>query len=320
MCTGITYKHYFGRTLDVKGSYDEVITITPRYYTFVFKEVNHMKSHYAMIGIAKIIDDYPLYFDATNEKGLSMAGLRFTEARYKNYQRSMDNITPFEFIPWILGQCSCVEEAKILLKRMNLVNLPFNEQIPLAPLHWIISDQGQSITVECLESGLKVYDNDIGVMTNDPVFNIQRFILNNYMHISRENPKNTFSDKIQLKAYSMGMGGLGLPGDTSSLSRFVRATYTKLNSVCMDNEYDEINQFFHILGSVKQIKGCVLVGKDYEITRYTSCCNMKKCIYYYTSYDNQQIIGIDMYKENIDSCQLITYPLLKPQKVFMQNA
>ena len=74
MCTGITHKHYFGRTLDVKGSYDEVITITPRYYTFVFKEVNHMKSHYAMIGIAKIIDDYPLYFDATNEKGLSMAG------------------------------------------------------------------------------------------------------------------------------------------------------------------------------------------------------------------------------------------------------
>ncbi len=320
MCTSITYKHYFGRTLDVPFSFGEEIVITPRYYPFSFKEIHCLKTHYAMIGVAKIIEDYPLYYDATNEKGLSMAGLNFPEAHYQDYQSTKDNITPFEFIPWILGQCSCVEETKKLLEHINLVNISFNEETPLAPLHWIIADQNQAITVECLKDGMRIYDNDIGVLTNSPQFDIQRFVLNNYMHLSIQNPQNTFSNKIDLKAYSMGMGAIGLPGDTSSISRFVRATYTKLNAICMDNEYDEVNQFFHILGAVKQIKGCVLVGQDYETTFYTSCCDMNNCIYYYTSYDNQQIIGIDMYKEDINGYHLIIYPLLKPQTIFIQNA
>ena len=83
MCTSITYKHYFGRTLDVPFSFGEEIVITPRYYPFSFKEIHCLKTHYAMIGVAKIIEDYPLYYDATNEKGLSMAGLNFPEAIIK---------------------------------------------------------------------------------------------------------------------------------------------------------------------------------------------------------------------------------------------
>lgn len=319
MCTCITYHHYFGRTLDVTHSYNEKVVITPRHYPFKFKTMPTLKTHYAIIGIAKIVDDYPLYFDATNEKGLSIAGLNFNNSNYGEFQSSFDNIAPFELIPWILSQCSSIEEAKKLLQNLQLVNIPFNDHIPLASLHWMLSDQKQSITLEYIHEKLVIQDNDIGVLTNEPAYDIQRFYLNQYLSLSTKSPTNTFSKKIDLKPYSQGMGGLGLPGDLSSLSRFVRATYHKFNALCEVDDYDAINQFFHILGSVKFIKGCVLVDSEYEMTAYTSCCDMNKGIYYYTSYAHPQIIGVDMHKENIDGTRLIIYDLLKPREIYIQN-
>ncbi len=321
MCTALTYKYFFGRTLDVEQSYDEKIVITPRHYTFSFKEERSIHTHYTMIGVAKVINGYPLYFDATNEKGLSMAGLNFPEnAYYFLKQENKDNITPFEFIPWILSQCASVKEAKILLNRINIVHIPFCHELPLAPLHWMIADQEESITVESMKNGLKVYENTVGVLTNNPPFDIQLFNLNNYMHLSRNHPKNTFCPSLDLKTYSCGMGAMGLPGDLSSLSRFIRATYTKMNSVCEDNEKDIINQFFHILGTVQQTKGCVIsTAHHYEMTTYTSCCDMKKGIYYYTTYHNLQICGVDMFKEDIDGKNLVIFPFQQNDNIFIQN-
>ena len=116
------------------------------------------------------------------------------------------------------------------------------------------------------------------------------------------------------------MGALGLPGDLSSASRFVKAAFTKLNSFSGDSESESISQFFHILGSVAQQRGCVHMGNsEYEITIYTSCCNTDKGIYYYTTYENSQISAVDMHKEHLDSQELISYPLIKGQQIRMQN-
>ena len=324
MCTAATYKtkdHYFGRTLDYEISYHESVTVTPRNYPFHFRKMGTMETHYAMIGMATVVDGYPLYYEATNEKGLSMAGLNFPgNADYKPYMDGKDNVAPFEFIPWILGQCETIAQVKERLERINLVNIHFSEQLPLSPLHWMISDRNASITVESVEDGMKIYDNPVGILTNNPPFDFQMMNLNNYMHLSVNQPVKTFSDKLDMQAYSRGMGGLGLPGDLSSVSRFVKAAFTKMNSVSGDSESESISQFFHILGSVAQQRGCVHMGDGkYEITIYTSCCNTDKGIYYYTTYENSQITGVDMHKENLEGNVVVSYPLIKGQQVLMQN-
>lgn len=324
MCTAATYQtkdFYFGRTLDYEFSYGEEVTITPRNYPFYFREERTLYNHYAMIGMAHVASNYPLYYDAVNEKGLGMAGLNFVgNAVYNEKTGHKSNIAPYEFIPWILGQCATLTEAKKLLDGINLVNIPFSEELPLAQLHWIIADISGAVTVEATESGLHIYDNPIGLLTNNPPFNEQMFCLNNYMALSNKEPENHFCSKLQLQTYSRGMGALGLPGDVSSQSRFVRAAFVKLNSSCRDSEAESISQFFHILGSVEQVRGCCeLKDGQYEVTLFTSCCNAQKGVYYYTTYDNHQITAVDMHREGLDASCLVRYPLIKGEQVRLQN-
>ena len=324
MCTAATYKtkdFYFGRTLDYEFSYGEEIVISPRNFPIRYRHMGEMKHHYALIGMAHLAGDTPLFYDAINEKGLGMAGLNFVgNADYKEFAPGKDNVAPFEFIPWILSQCASVKEARLLLEKISLVNTPFSEQLPLAQLHWIIADKEAAITVESVKEGLKIYDNPAGVMTNNPPFDMQMHNLSNFMSLSPKSPKNLFSDKLPLNCYSRGMGALGLPGDLSSQSRFVRVAFVKMNSVSGDSESESVSQFFHILGSVDQQKGCCDVGDEkYEYTIYTSCCNASKGIYYYTTYDNHQINGVDMHRENLDSETLFRYPLILGEQLHIQN-
>lgn len=324
MCTAATYKtkdFYFGRTLDYDFSYGDEITITPRNYSFHFVEKGNVDVHYAIIGMAHVTEDYPLYHDAVNEKGLGMAGLNFVgNADYKEKVEGKDNIAQFEFIPWILSQCATVKEARNLVEKINLLNIPFNDKLPVAELHWIISDSNESITIESVKEGIKIYENPVGVLTNNPPFDMQMFGLNNYMNLSAKSPEDRFAKGLNLKEYSRGMGAIGLPGDLSSQSRFIRVTFTKMNSISGEGEKESVSQFFHILNSVDQQRGCCDLGDGkYEITIYTSCCNTNKGIYYYTTYDNHQITAIDMYKENLDGDKLIRYSLIKEEQIRIQN-
>lgn len=324
MCTAATYKtkdFYFGRTLDYEFSYGDEVTITPRNYPFHFIKEGDINTHYAIIGMAYIAENYPLYYDAINEKGLGIAGLNFVgNADYKEETKGKDNITQFEFIPWILTQCATVKEARNLIQKINLLNIPFNDKLPLAELHWIISDSKESITVESVKEGINIYENPVGVLTNNPPFDKQMFALNNYMNLSPKAPENKFAKGLNLDKYSRGMGAIGLPGDLSSQSRFVRVAFTKMNSISGEGEKESVSQFFHILNSVDQQRGCCDLGDDkYEITIYTSCCNTNKGIYYYTTYDNHQITAVDMHKENLDRDELIRYPLIKEEQIKIQN-
>ena len=324
MCTAITYKtkdHYFGRNLDLDYSYNETVVVTPRDYCFKFRKVNEMKTHYAIIGMANVEENYPLYYDAINEKGLGMAALSFFQnVDFKECEDGEDNIAPFEFIPWVLGQCADLDEAKRLLENIRIVGIKFNENFPISPVHWIIADKNSSITVEAVKEGVRVYDNPVGVLTNDPSFDMQLFNLNNYMNLSPETPNNLFSDKIELSVYCKGLGAVGLPGDLSSPSRFVKTAFTKLNSVSGESESESISQFFHILGSVYQQRGSVRTGKDkYEITYYSSCCNLDKGIYNYTTYENSQITAVKLNDKNTVGTELSIYPLVRGQQINYQN-
>lgn len=324
MCTAVTYRtrdHYFGRNLDLENFFCETVTVVPRDFPFHFRKCGSLEHHYAMIGMAAVVDGYPLFYDATNEKGLSIAGLNFPgNADYKPEVVGKDNIAPFELIPWLLGQCENLAEVRMLLERMNLAKIHFSDALPLSPLHWMISDREASIVLESVREGLMVYDNPVEVLTNNPTFDVQLFNLNNYMHLSTEQPKNCFSSALDLSTYSRGMGAMGLPGDLSSMSRFVRAAFARMNSCSGDSESESISQFFHILDSVAHPRGLVHTGRgEYEITLYSSCCNTDRGIYYYKTYENSRITGVDMHHENLDGNTLINYPLIKGQQIHMQN-
>ncbi len=324
MCTAITYKtnnFYFGRNLDLEYSYNETVTITPRNYPLCFRNGTVIKDHYAMIGIATISDGYPLYYEATNEKGFSLAGLNFPgNAVYFDKAPDKDNIAPFELIPWLLGQFDSVKNAMDALSRLNLWNTPFNEQYSLSPLHWILADKERCVTIESTANGLHIYENPVGVLTNNPPFEYHLYNLANYMNLTSMPPENRFSNLVDLKPFCLGMGAIGLPGDPSSPSRFVRAAFTKFNSVSGDSESESVSQFFHILGSVAQQRGVTNVRADaYEFTLYSSCCNADKGIYYYTTYKNSQITAVDMHKEDLNGKVVISYPLITGQQIFQQN-
>lgn len=311
MCTAICYRSdcsYFGRNLDLDRGYGEGVVITPRNYEIKLRCEKPIRSHYAMIGMAAVVDDIPLYYEATNEKGLSMAGLNFPEsAVYYPFAEGKNNIAPFEFIPWILAQCSCIDEVRTLLGEINLVNIDFSEHLPLSPLHWMISDKKSTIVAEPLKDGLKIYDDPFDVLTNEPPFSYHYTNVSNYMGLSIGQAITRFKKSIPVNNYSLGMGALGLPGDYSSASRFIRALFVKENSVSEHNERSNVNQFLHVLNSVAMPKGCVRAAEGFEYTRYSSCCNTDTGSYYYTTYDDLEIKAINMRDVDLNGSHLYTY-------------
>lgn len=305
MCTAVTYKNrYFGRNLDFGCSYGESVVITPRNFPFSFPEGKMLKNHYAMIGMAHISEEYPLYYDAMNEKGLAMAGLLFAgNAVYHKPVAGKDNIPSWAFLPWVLGQCETVAETEELLFRLNLTDTPFSEALPPSPLHWMIADRERAIVVEATAAGLQIYENPVGVLTNNPIFPFHLQNLSQYLNLTAEVPENRFSHKVELEPFSRGMGAIGLPGDLSSASRFIRAAFVKLNS--LSEEKGDVSQFFHILGAVEQQRGCVHLGEgEYEVTIYSSCCDLERGIYYYKTYDDHGIREVSIFSESLDGTGL----------------
>ena len=323
MCTCLNLKtkdHYFGRNLDLEYRFDEKVVITPRNYEFVLKNGNKIYTKYAMIGMANVNDNYPLYAEASNEEGLSIAGLYFPKnAYYFNPKEDKLSLTPYELIPYFLGLFGSIKEMKESLKKLIITNIPY-QNLPLASLHFMISDQEECLVLEQTKDGLKIYENPVGVLTNNPPFDYQMTNLINYRNLSSHYELSRFSDKINLEQYCNGMGAIGLPGDNSSSSRFVRATFNKLNLITKDDEESSVTNFFHILDSVSMISGTTLTkeGKS-DITIYSSCINTDKGIYYYKTYTNSQITAIKMNDENKNSSNLTIFNLIEKNQINYLN-
>lgn len=332
MCTALSYTndiHFFGRNLDLEIDYPISVVVTPRNFELKFRNIPAIKNHYAMIGMGMVEANYPLYFDAANEKGLGMAGTAFFGmASYFEPAADKTNIASFEFIQYILATCATVAEAKELLKKINITNQAFSPQLPPSQLHWLISDADSSITVECTEEkGMVVYDNPFGLQTNCPDFEYQSVNVSYYLNLSGSVVPIRFApDPTGLKIYSRGSGTIGLPGGTDSVSRFVRACFTKMNSnlkkgIASKEEYNQnVAEYFHILGNVQQVSGESEVKPgEYEITQYTDCIDTKNGIMYYNTYYNPSLNAVDMSKENLDGTDLIQYEAHKEFQCNFQN-
>lgn len=306
MCTAVSvFEGYylFGRTLDWTESFGERIIVTPRNRLLEFREGGKMSKHYAVIGMGIEKSDYPLYFDAFNEKGVCMAGLNFPKyAVYESRAVAEHKIASFELIPWILGQCPSVDAAEQLLKSTAVTDAAFDSEFTPSPLHWIISDNTRCVTVEPVSGGIKVFENSVGVLTNSPPFDYQMTNLSNYYALGNsERPSGFYSEK----PCGFGTGALGLPGDMSSVSRFVRTAFNKIMAEpCFDRK-ESINRFFHILGSVTQIKGCVKAENKNEYSVYTSCFDTENGVYHYKTYDDGTLHSVALNDFPLDGRELI---------------
>ena len=316
MCTAILNGCYAGRNLDIEKSYGESLIITPRNYVLPFRQREDIGSHIAFIGIGTVRCGYPLYYDAANEYGLYIAGLNYVgNAKYLAPDSSKINLAPYELIPYILSTCKSVKEAKEALRNINITDIPFNRELPSAELHFFIADKEGSITVEPDKDGINVYANEVGVLSNNPPFPLQMHNLNNYANLSNEQVTNRFCDSLPLKEYSRGMGAIGLPGDLSSQSRFVRAAFHKANSVESGDPCD----IFHLLSSVAMPHGSVKLGDEYERTEYSSAVNMSSITYYYKTYKSNALCSAKLFNAELDAVSLDEFPLLTVKDVYSHN-
>ena len=324
MCTCINFKtkdNYFGRNLDLEYRFNEKVVITPRNYEFKLKNGNIINTKYSIIGMATLEDKYPLYAEASNEKGLSIAGLYFPKNAYyfPNYKSKL-SLAPYELIPYFLGLYRSVKEIKELILNLNITNIPFSSKYPVSDLHWMISDSDECIVIEQMKDGLKIYENPYGVLTNNPPFHYQLININNYRNLTPNYVDSRFSNKVNLGQYGQGIGAIGLPGDNTPTSRFVRAAFNKLNSVNGNDEMSSITQFFHILDSVSMVKGSTVTKEgNFDITTYSCCINTSKGIYYYKTYTNNQITAIKMTEQEKNKSDLSIYDLIENQQIKYQN-
>ena len=308
MCTCLDLRginHYFGRTLDLDYHFNEEAVITPRGFSLSFTNGEVIKSKYAIIGTAMVFDGVASYYEAANEAGLAIAGLNFPyNASYNAPVDGMLNLTSGELISYFLASYESISDLRMDLARLNLTNLAINGYPP-TPLHFMISDEVECIVVEQTKSGLMVYENDYGVMTNNPSFNLQIKHAANTLSLSNE------YKEAEEPGYScVGLSGVGLPGDFSSMSRFQRIAYLRKYIRLTDSENNNAIEFFHALALASMPAGLVQSKNGgYDITYYTSCINVTKGIYYYKTYYNNEIKSIRLNEENINSSMLTRYPL-----------
>ncbi|WP_294187206.1 choloylglycine hydrolase [uncultured Clostridium sp.] len=329
MCTALNIsskegKYFFGRNMDLAYTFNQEVIMMPRSYEF--KDIvsgNIITNNRAILGMGTIIDNHPTIADGMNENGLAAAGLNFAGYAFfeKELSKEKTNVTPYDFIQWILSNHDTVEEVKKSIENIELVDIPINEKTPCPTLHWMVSDKsGKSIVIEKTKEKFAFYDNTVGVMTNNPTFDWHLTNLNEYMFITPNNPKNTEWSNQELTPLGIGAGTLGIPGDFASVSRFVRIAYIRANMPEINNDINAVTQFFHMLDYVKMVKGGVITPEGLEdLTLYSSCMNLEDCIYYYKNYDNNRINTIDMKKEELEGKDLIVYKYLTTQDIYYQN-
>ncbi|MGL5415385.1 MAG: choloylglycine hydrolase [Clostridium sp.] len=328
MCTALTLKtkeneHLFGRNMDIEYEFGQSVGIVPRgfkYLNSVTKEEERTK--YAVMGMMTVMENHPMLADGMNEKGLAVAGLNFPTYAYYETESvaGKTNISVYDVMFWIVSNFASLDEVRKEALNLNIMNIPFNEKTPTPTLHWIVTDKsGESIVIEKTKEGIKVFENKVGVLTNSPTFDWHETNLRQYIGLyANQVAKETWSDQ-ELPALGQGTGCVGLPGDFTPASRFIRAAFLRHFALANDSDSMAVNEFFHILNNVAMVRGSVRTPERSDITIYTSCMNLEKGIYYYNTYNNNSLNAVNMNKEKLDGDELILFPYNDKLEVTYQN-
>jgi len=320
MCTALHWQGLAGRTLDLDRSYGEQVVVTPRRFPLSFRHLPGLPLHLAMVGMAHVSGGVPLYYDAVNEAGLFAAALNFPGcAVYRPADLRQPSLCSFEVIPWLLGQCSSVGQVRQMLTGAQVADTPFSPGLPATPLHWLVADRERSVVLEPLEDGLHIWDDTVGVLSNAPPFPQQLFHLQQFPALSPVPPVRRFPPGDAAPLYSSGMGAMGLPGDLSSASRFVRCAFASLSSPPAGEEEQTIGRFFHIMDTVQQPVGCNRPnGQESMFTRYTCCCTAGG-MYCCTTPQSRRISAVALGRADLDAAKPTRFPLPTGQDILVRN-
>ena len=271
-------------------------------------------------GYVGIYTEYePFVVEGVNEAGLS-AGLFFFP-QYGDYAPydAADNdktLCDMQFVSWVLSQCSTIDQVKEELSKLNLVTL--NNKI--GAVHWRITEpNGRMVVLEVVAGVPHFYENKLGVITNAPGFQWHMTNLNNYVNLEPGSaPDNTIKPGITLKPLGHGSGMLGLPGDFTSPSRFVRATFFQTTSPVWATGFDTVVQAFHILNNFdipigsQHIKS--EIPKDMpSATQFTAATDLKSMKFYYRTAWNSNIRCIDLLDIDFHKVKYQSHPLDQTQ-------
>ena len=313
MCTGVRFSDdkgnmFFGRNLDWSTGYGQKVVLTPREYSYNSAFLGEMKSKQgAIIGMAIVVENTPLYFDCANESGLAIAGLNFPG--YAHYETNAvdgkTNVAAYEFPLWVAMNFATVDEAEKALRNTAIVAKPINAQFPVSELHFIIGDGKRSIVVEYSERGMEIFDNKVDVLTNQPGYAWHQENLRNYMNLFPQMPKEVKWEKQVLTPFGSGSLMRGIPGDYYAPSRFVRVAYLNTHYPVQSTEEANVSRLFHTLTGVAMIDGAAIMidGKS-EITVYTGGYSAATKTYYYSTYENPAIVAVPMSDFKLDSAEL----------------
>lgn len=318
MCSGLTLitkegNHLFGRNMDIEFQFGQSVGIIPR--NFAYKNMatkETIKTKFAIVAMMTVMENHPLLADGMNEKGLAIAGLNFPGYSYLEKEMSDNkfNIPCHDFMLWILSNFETLEEVKDALPKVNLLDVQINDKTPNPTLHYLISDKsGKSIVFEKTKEGMKIFDNPVGVLGNNPTFDWHLTNLRQYISIDTKQPENIKWSDLELKSLGQGSGGLGLPGDFSAPSRFVRIAAAR--HFAMENAKDSLTiaDFFNILGHVAMIRGSVCTkGNLNDMTVYSSCMDLENSTYYYRTYDNPSLSAIKLNDSNLEGDSIKLFP------------
>ena len=299
MCTGIRFTDtngsmYFGRNLDWTQGYGERVVMTPpaARVPAAFERPGDAARGHAVIGMGIVVDGLPLYFDCGNDAGLAVAGLNFPQSSHyaSSEVPGRTNVAAYELPYWVARNFSTLDEVREALRDVAIVAKPVNEQLPVANLHWLIGDKTGSIVVECLDDGVRVHDNDVDVLTNEPDFTWQRTNLRNYLTLSSDEPAAATWGSATLPPFGSGTGLHGLPGGYSGPARFVRAAFVNSHYPTQEGESQNVARLFRTLGSVFVPNGCARMGDGaFEQTLYTSCFSAATLTYYHAACDDLSV-------------------------------
>lgn len=328
MCTSFTYQikngsNALARSMDFAFKLDPDIVLIPRGFSWQAQPDRAVRTTtYAFTGLGRHLGEY-VFADGVNEQGLCCAVLYFSG--YASYQKepleNKINLAPHEVVFWLLSSCSTVGQVREAVKDLNITASVIDLLGLVPPFHWIVTDRlGDTIVIEPLEDGLSVCDNPVGVMSNSPDFSWHMTNIRNYIGVRPYQLKPVTLGGVTFAPFGQGSGTMGIPGDYTPPSRFLRALFGKETINRAENELDAVTAIFHILSSVDIPKGSVVTDKGIDYTQHSCCMFCDSGAYYFKTYDNSQIIKVDLFAEDLNAPAAKTWPVPKTQQINAVNA
>ncbi len=243
--------------------------------------------------------------DGMNEKGMYVGALYLPG--YADYQKgtpenAAKSMAPEDYVAWLLGNFASVAEVKANYDKVVLVQNPQKEIGGQSfPGHFLITDDsGAAIVIEPINKTLKLYENPIGILTNSPGFDWHMINLSNYANLSAVNVKPLDFSNTTIKTFGQGSGLVGLPGDYTPPSRFVRAVVFSQSAIKLPTAAETVFQMFHIMNAFDIPFGSIQEKtKDaihYDYTQWTTVADLKNKKYAFKTYSDQSIRSIDLRK------------------------